>query len=108
MEKDSEDNREDYQSSSSSDDKEPSSKEEDEGKGGSSEDEEPERWGGITAKTMRGIIRRCHQFANHLAGLDDDLKDLGRVGHFLNPPIPQAVEGMSRKIMGGVFVSDDE
>lgn len=66
------------------------------------------RGGGGSAKTMRGIIRRCHQFANHLAGLDDDLKDLGRVGHFLNPPIPQAVEGMSRKIMGGVFVSDDE
>ena len=60
-------------------------------------------WQGIQAKTMRGILRKCHWHATHLAILDNDLKDLGPIGHFRNPPAPDKGMALSRKVEGRVF-----
>ena len=57
-------------------------------------------WQGIQAKTMRGILRKCHWHATHLASLDDNLKDLGPIGHFRNPPAPAKGMALSRKVEG--------
>ena len=34
-------------------------------------------WQGIQAKTMSGIMRKCHWHATHLASMDGNLEDLG-------------------------------
>ena len=60
-------------------------------------------WQGIQAKTMRGILRKCHWHARHLASLGGDLKDLGPIGHFRNPPAPVKGMALSRKVEGSVF-----
>jgi len=63
----------------------------------------PRQWRGIQAKTLRGIIRKCHAHATHLASLDSALKDLGPIGHFRNPPRPARGMALSRKVEGSIF-----
>ena len=60
-------------------------------------------WQGIQAKAMRCILCKCHWHATHLASLDDDLKDLGPIGHFRNPPAPAKGMALSRKVEGNAF-----
>ena len=90
---------------SSSDEAEASGIEEDD-----SDDEEEEAglpcrepWAGISAKTLRGILRQCHWEATRLAMQDDALKELGPIGHFRNPPAPVKGMALSRKVEGSIF-----
>ena len=38
-----------------------------------------------------------------LANLDDELADLGRIGHFEDPPAPAKGMALSRKVEGSIF-----
>ena len=38
-----------------------------------------------------------------LASLDDELADLGRIGHFEDPPAPAKGMALSRKVEGSIF-----
>ena len=90
---------------SSSDEAEASGIEEDD----SDEEEEEaglpcrEPWAGISAKTLRGILRQCHWEATRLAMQDGALKDLGPIGHFRNPPAPVKGMALSREVEGSIF-----
>ena len=64
---------------------------------------EPKAWNGIQAKTLRGILRKVHAYGTHLASLDDELADLGRIGHFEDPPAPAKGMALSRKVEGSIF-----
>ena len=63
----------------------------------------PKVWHGVKPKTLKGVLRECHVHCTHLASLDDELKGLGPIGHFRNPPAPVGGMALSRKVEGSIF-----
>lgn len=80
-----------------------SNKDDAQAQGGQAEVIPPKVWNGVKAKTLKGILRECHAHCTHLASLDDQLKGLGPIGHFRNPPAPMRGMALSRKVEGSIF-----